>query len=70
VEALTDTATASETLPSTDALSMPQSRPALEEGVAPAAQLDQAFEAWWHGTPVSVASGVEAHSTEAQVRGK
>jgi hypothetical protein len=70
VEALEDTAVASETLPSADALSTCQSRPVPEEGVAPMAQLDRAFEAWSHGTPAAMSSRAEAHSMEAQVRGK
>jgi hypothetical protein len=70
MEALTDMIVASETLPSADALSTRQSRPVLEEGVAPVAQLDRAFEAWWHGTPAAMSSRAEAHSMEAQVQGK
>jgi hypothetical protein len=70
VEVLADTAAALESLPSTDALSTRRIRPALEEGVAPAAHLDRAFEARWHGTSVVVASGAEAHSAEAEVLGK
>jgi hypothetical protein len=70
VEALTDTMAASGTLPSTDALSMRQSRPTLEEGVPPAVQLNRAFKARWHDTLVVVASRAEAHLAEAQVLGK
>jgi hypothetical protein len=70
VEVLADTATALESLPSTDTLSTHRSQSALEEGVAPAAHLDRAFEARWHGTPAVVASGAEAHSAEAEVLGK
>jgi hypothetical protein len=45
-----DTMVASDTLFGATALSTRQSRPVLEEGVAPAAQLDRALEAWRHGS--------------------
>jgi hypothetical protein len=70
MEVLADKVAASETLPNADALSMRRSRPTLEEGVAPATQLDRAFEAQWHGTPAAAACRAEAHSVEARVRGK
>jgi hypothetical protein len=49
-DAPVDVAAASDTLPGATALPTRRSRPVLEEGVAPAAQLDQALEARWHGS--------------------
>jgi hypothetical protein len=45
-----DMAAASDTLPGSTALSTRRSRPVLEEGVAPDAQLDRALEARRHGS--------------------
>jgi hypothetical protein len=50
-----DMAAASDTLPGATALSTRRSWPVLEEGVAPAAQLDWALEAWWHGLSMEAA---------------
>jgi hypothetical protein len=53
MEALMDMVVALETLPSAAALTMRQSRPMLEEGVAPMAQLERSLEARQHGTMVA-----------------
>jgi hypothetical protein len=50
-----DTVAASDTLPSATTLSKHRSRPVLGEGVAPAAQLDGALEARWHGSSTAAA---------------
>jgi hypothetical protein len=50
-----DMAAALDTLPGATALSMCQSWPVLEEGVAPAVQLDRALEARWHGLSMAAA---------------
>jgi hypothetical protein len=50
-----DMAAASDTLPGSTALSTRRSRPVLEEGVAPDAQLDRALEARRHGSSTAAA---------------
>jgi hypothetical protein len=50
-----DTAAASDTLPGATALLISRSQPVLEEGVAPATQLDRALEVQRHGSSTAAA---------------
>jgi hypothetical protein len=60
--ALVDTVATSDTLLGASALSTCQSRPVLEEGVAPDAQLDRVLEARQHGSSTAVARSRGARS--------
>jgi hypothetical protein len=57
-----DTAAALDTLPSATALSTRWSRLVLEEGVAPAAQLDWVLKVRWHGSSTAAARSRGTHS--------
>jgi hypothetical protein len=63
-----DTVAASDTLPSATTLSKHRSRPVLGEGVAPAAQLDGALEARWHGSSTAAARSRGACSVWFKLR--